>query len=148
MTLRQYKNASKGMKIFTIASTAVILAAVAGLLALSFRDPSVTVEDRQIRISGMYGQTIGFDEVKSITLIEKTMNELGPGRRINGVGGIGQTLRGCFNSDGLGTAALFVKSRTAPTIWIECEGRPDVYISYGDSQKTREVYEGLLSSVR
>ncbi|MDR0324961.1 MAG: hypothetical protein LBI19_02550 [Oscillospiraceae bacterium] len=143
MTRTYFKNASKRVKILAIVPAIIIVVAVVIMLILAMRGPSVTIENRQIRISGLYGQTIDFDEVKSVALLEKSMGEMDSGTRINGVGGFGQTLLGYFNSRSLGETVLFVQAKTSPTIWIECEGRRDVYISYGDSQKTRDLYETL-----
>jgi len=137
----------------------VIASVIIGIIALTFagvgvmiyngeRETVVNVLANKIEIKGMYGLDIDFSDVAGISLIEKSMSEIGTGRKTNGYDGFGQTLKGNFNSGELGKILLFVKSDQIPTIWIELEGKEDIYISFNNSEKTRELYNKLSESVR
>lgn len=45
----------------------------------------------------MYGFDIYFSEVADVSLIEKSMNEIGTGIRTNGYGGFGEHLKEILN---------------------------------------------------
>lgn len=123
--------------------TIVILAVCAILLFFGIKEPDIQLVDQQIQIHGMYGMKIDFADVKNLTLVEKSMREIGIGRRTNGFGGIGSTLKGNFESASLGKHKLFVNADASPTIFIERNSGVDLYISFHDSQKTRDLFAEL-----
>ena len=85
-----------------------ILTACAIMLFYGFKEPGVQLTDTQIQVKGMYGLEIDFTDIKDVTLIEKSMREIGIGTRTNGFGGMGSTLKGNFKSADLGKHMLFV----------------------------------------
>ena len=95
----------------------------------------------------MYGVNIDFSEITSISLIEKSMDDIGVGRRTNGYGGFGETLKGNFESDINGKTLLFVQAKTSPTIKIERMDKKDVYISLRNSTNTEQLYRELMSAI-
>jgi TRAP-type uncharacterized transport system substrate-binding protein len=95
----------------------------------------------------MYGFDIYFSEVVDVSLIEKSMNEIGTGIRTNGYGGFGGTLKGNFKSQTLGEIILFVQSKSSPTIKIERIGKKDVYISLSNSDSTIQLYRELIANI-
>ncbi|WP_195985656.1 hypothetical protein [Clostridium sp. D33t1_170424_F3] len=123
--------------------TIIILAVCAILLFFGIKEPDIQLADQQIQIQGMYGMKIDFADVKNLTLIEKSMREIGIGRRTNGFGGIGSTLKGNFESASLGKHKLFVNADSSPTLFIERNSDVDLYISFNDSQKTRDLFAAL-----
>lgn len=123
--------------------TIVILAVCAILLFFGMKEPDIQLADHQIQIKGMYGMNIDLADVKDLTLIEKSMREIGIGRRTNGFGGLGSTLKGNFESAGLGKHKLFVNADSSPTIHIERNSDVDLYISFNGSQKTRDLFSEL-----
>lgn len=125
--------------IFTI----VILAVCAVLLFFGFKEADIKLADNQIQITGMYGMKIDVADVEHITLLEKSMREIGIGKRTNGFGGLGSTLKGNFESAALGKHKLFVNADASPTILIERNSDVDLYISFHDSQKTRDLFSEL-----
>ncbi|MDX9916605.1 MAG: hypothetical protein RBT15_01160 [Gudongella sp.] len=62
----------------------------------------------------MYGQSIDFSEIAEVSLIDKSIRELGIGARTNGYGGFGGTLKGNFSSKTLGATLLFVQADSHP----------------------------------
>jgi len=122
-----------------------IKAAVVGLvlavtLVIGIREPNVDVRQETFRIQGLYGIEVAFSEVEAITLLEQSMAEIGSGRRTNGISIPGLSARGHFAA-----GRLFVAPQSAPTIRIELLDGTPIYISYRDSERTRDVYGELVS---
>jgi len=107
------------------------------------KEPVVSISDKYVHIDGMYGIDINFTDITDISLIDKSMKDIGTGRRINGYAGFGDTLKGYFISESSGRILLFVKSEAVPTIRIDRDNGEDVYISFRDGEKTRLLYQEL-----
>lgn len=133
----------KRMNLTTVLFTVAVLIGVSVLLVMGSANAKVSVNDNSVDIKGMYGVTVQFSDIEKIELIEKTMSEIGTGRRTNGYGGLGQSLKGHFKSDTNGEMLLFVQSRTAPTILIERTDGKDIYISFTDGEATRKLYDNI-----
>jgi len=146
------KPISKSLKIFLIATlgfSGFVLIAVGITIVMGIQDPAVTISDEGIQIHGIYGITVNIDEIISITLIEKSMNEIYDGSRVmrtNGFGGMGQTNKGHFSSAEFGLHRLFVQANTAPTIHIERQ-TVDIFISFRDSERTSKLYRDLAAAL-
>ena len=111
------------------------------------KDPVVNILDNSIQIKAQYGDNIYFSEITNITLIDKSMDNIGVGKRTDGYGGFGGTLKGNFESDINGKILLFVQSKTSPTIKIERIDKKDVYISLRNSTNTEQLYHKLISAI-
>lgn len=125
--------------IFTI----VLLVIVGIMMLYSEKEPEVNVTDQGIEIKSIYGLSVHFADLSDIILIEESMKEIGVGRRVNGYGGVGDTLKGNFKSEKLGNTLLFVRANSSPTIVIERVGSKNIYISFRDGETTRRLYETL-----
>jgi len=140
--------ASKISIISSIILTVVVGIVVGNLFFSGEQDISVSTMDNQIKIDAMYGVAIDYSDIKSISLIDKSMNEIEPkAHRDNGYGGFGDTLKGYFSSNDLGKFMLFVRANSSPTIRIQRYSDQDIYISQSDSEKTKELYEQLIEAV-
>ena len=111
------------------------------------KEPVVNILDNSIQIKAQYGDNIYFSEITNITLIDKSMDNIGVGKRTDGYGGFGGTLKGNFESDINGKTLLFVQSKTSPTIKIERIDKKDVYISLRNSTNTEQLYHKLISAI-
>lgn len=149
--MRIMSSKKKTSKIGTAAAiiiTVVVLIIVSVMISGGEKDPVVSTADNQIKIDAQYGIDIDYSDVESISLIEKSLNEIEPkAHRYNGYGGFGDTLKGYFDSDALGNFILFVKANSAPTILIERKANDNVYISLSDGEETRELYQTLIEAV-
>ena len=134
-------------KIVTVIVVLIFLGTIP-LIFLGLREPTVNVTQSTVQIRGLYGVTFDISEISDLTLIDMTMRGIGPGRRTNGLSGIGDTLRGHFSSNELGTILLFVRSNSSPTIHIERDGARDIFISFSDNAETRRVYNELRAALR
>jgi len=145
------KQNKKEVRIIGIVVALVILAMVAFFMISVFsgvEEPVVTVTGGTITIDCKYGVSFPVSEVTGVTLIDKSMEEIGVGNRNNGYGGVGTTLLGHFDSEALGNYLLYVESDAAPVIWIDRAGdAEDVYLSFRDSAKTQAVYAELAAVV-
>ena len=132
------------MIIATSVFTILVIVIVGFLILYSAKEPVVNVTDQGIQIKSIYGISVNFTDLSDITLIEKSMKNIGVGNRTNGFGGMGDTLKGNFTSEKLGKTLLFVHANSSPTIRIEREGSRDIYISFRDSEATRALYEEMV----
>jgi len=103
----------------------------------SVQEPTVTIENGELSISGLYGRTLNLSEISDISLLDESMREIGAGRRGNGFGGI-NIWKGHFAA-----GLLFVQANSSPTLLIEGEDGPDIYISFRDSEDTMKLFEQL-----
>jgi len=117
---------------------------VGTLMLLGFNEPNVTVSESNVRISGIYGLTVDFVEISSVTLIEQSMREIGAGSRTNGFSGVGDVLKGNFRSHTHGETLLFIRATSSPTIHIERPDARDIFISFADSDETLSLYYELI----
>lgn len=151
VTYKTDESTSKTPKAVIMAITSIsviIFIAIAALFFYGEKDPSVSILDDHIQIKAMYGLNIDFSEVTNISLIEKSMSDIGIGIRTNGYGGIGGTLKGNFKSDTLGETLLFVQTKSSPTIKIERTNKKDVYISLYNSESTEQLYRELIENIQ
>jgi len=110
------------------------------------RDPIVNLHGDAITINASYGRDISFTQISEITLIEKSMSEIGIGIRTNGYGGFGQALKGYFNSTEHGQQVLYVYSGSSPTIKITQTAGFPIFISYRDPADTTATYRELSAA--
>lgn len=132
----------------TIAITVLVAIGVGVMFYYGEKEPMVNILDNSVQIKAMYGTDINFANITDIYLIDKSMQDLGTGRRTNGYGGFGETLKGHFNSEDVGKVLLFVQSKMSPTIWITRDGGKDIYISLRDGARTKLLYQELITAVR
>jgi len=147
----EFKPISKGYRTLLVVVavfSGFVLIGVAVLMVVGMSEPDVTVRDERIKISGMYGLSVSFSQIYSVTLVEGTMTDIYGGEhviRTNGFGGAGQSNKGHFTSAALGAHMLFVQAETSPTIHIERLGN-DIFISFRDSERTRQLYSEIAAA--
>ncbi|RBP60348.1 hypothetical protein DES36_1164 [Alkalibaculum bacchi] len=150
VTYKTDDSTTKTPKLVIIAITSIstiILIAVGALFFYGEKDPDAIILDNHIQIKAMYGLNIDFSEIVDISLIEKSMSDIGFGIRTNGYGGIGEALKGNFKSDTIGETLLFVQSKSSPTIKIDRTNKKDVYISLRNSESTEQLYRELIENI-
>jgi len=141
------KSTAKQTIIAAVVISVIMLITVGIMSYQGSKDPIINILDNEAQIEAMYGTSIDFAEIIEISLIEKSINELGVGKRTNGYGGVGGTLKGNFSSDTLGETLLFVQSKSSPTLRIERADGKDIYISFHNAETTEALYHELLASV-
>ncbi len=132
------KKGSKAIVSLSVIFTPVILIGVAVVLILSAKPATYTIENSVLNISGMYGQKIQLDDIKSIELRE-TLPEII--MRTNG-SALGTKLKGNFKLSEIGKAKLFLDKSKPPFIYVET-GTGIIIFNTNDSSQTKEFYEEL-----
>jgi multisubunit Na+/H+ antiporter MnhC subunit len=131
-----------------LAMTLVFVCIILGIVALAYygeKDPIVNVLENSVQIKGLHGLSINFTEITDITLIEKSMNNIGVRKRTFGYGA--GALKGHFISSTDEQILLFVRPRTSPTIHIKRDNAQDVYISFRSDESTRNLYRELATAI-
>ena len=138
--LRMAAKGNKWSNVIIIAVSAMTVVIVAWVFIAGEIEPTVTVREDSLHISGMYGTTVPFVRISEIELVEDSMVNIGAGRRRNGYGGFGTTLKGQFDA-----GLIFVDSHQSPTLRIErtSGSRPNIYISFRNPDATRALYHEL-----
>ena len=129
----------------TVSIIAVILLGFGLLFYFGEQEPVVDITSTGIDIRAMYGTSISFSEITDIILIETSIRDIGINGRMNGYGGFGTTLKGYFNIRGAGNSLLFVKPASSPTIHITGKNVSDIFISFADGEKTRDLYSSIVA---
>lgn len=140
-------NSSKVKVSITIGITVIVVICLGFMIYYGEKEPMISISDKYIQIEAMYGININFADITDISLIDTSMKDIGTGRRTNGYAGFGETLKGHFDSESVGKTLLFVKSETSPTIRIVRDGGEDVYISLRDGEKTKLLYQELITAI-
>jgi len=134
-----------GLFIFALLSVQ-LLVGIGIMIYQGERDPRVSVYNEGIRISALYGTEVLFTNVSEITLVPESMAEIGIGSRTNGYATTGLALKGTFQSLETGQQLLFVYSSSSPTIQISMTRGIDIFISFRDSETTRDVYQSIAAA--
>lgn len=143
------QNRSSKTKVFvTIGIVSITLIGVSLMLYYGEKEPGINILDKEIEVVGMYGVTVPFTDVIDISIINKSMKEISTGRRTNGFGGFGGTLKGHFNSESIGKTLLFVNSDTPITIRIVRDGDKDIYVSLVNEERTKQLYQELVAAIQ
>ena len=147
-TNKRINRVSKTPKGVFISITSIVLIILIGfgwLFSYGEKDPEVSILEDQIQINSIYGLSISISEISEILLIDKSVNELDIGTRVNGYDGFGDALKGNFKSKTLGETLLFVQVNSSPIIKIARINNKDVYISLSKSDSTLKLYQDLIS---
>ena len=129
------------MEPYVIAGIALVFAFCAVLVTIGEREPQVIFYAKGFFIKCMFGRRVAFSEIADVHLLDERMRDIGTGMRTGGYGG--RALKGHFTR-----GLLFVRPAQSPTILIERHNAKDIYISFADSARTRELYEQLLQNLR
>lgn len=133
-------------KIISITITILIVCVVFGVLIYGIQEPKTVISDSNIKIKSMYGLTVDFKDIAEINLIDSTIDDITNSlKRTNGIGNIGNSLKGHFTTDNIGDIMLFIYSGSSPIICIKRINSNDIYINFKDSEKTANLYEELLN---
>ena len=131
-----------------------IIAAVAGSLILigavifvvllfgaTKQETEAVIDDQTLQITGQYGTSYLLSEIDDIHLSD-TIPEIG--RKVNGAG-LGDTKKGDFEVDGLGTCRLFIHSANGPYLLFNTNSGY-VIMNFEDTQKTEALFAELYDN--
>lgn len=124
----------------TIAIAVVVLAvcAIIPLLIVGNQEPEITVTDRQMQISGIYGNDYNLSDIESVTLQDECPVTT---FKSNGFA-MGKIKKGHFNVQNDGNCLLFL-SGTGKCIRIKTKSEV-IYINFADETVTMDLYGKLV----
>ena len=128
-----------GLSVFSAFATVFV---VLVLLVYGEMEPTVTITDNGIRISGAYGVKMDFAEITNISLMEDAIHSIGLTRRTSGHA-TSSTLKGHFESSRYGGVLLFTRPSSSPTIHIQWESKEDVFLNFKNPDATRKLYHDM-----
>jgi len=133
----------------------VITAIIISLGVITYdgeKEPVVSIVNNHVQIACRHGLDVDLHDIARISLIEKSMKDIGFGISVGGYGVFGRALKGNFESrQSQGDSfLLFVQSGSSPTILIERGGfhQKDIYISFRDGKKTEMLYNEIKAAVK
>lgn len=133
------KGASKKAKI-PLTITIVTLIGVSILLYFSLQPTNITLTDNTLKINGMYGETVAFESIEQVTLLNQ-LPEIS--MRTNG-SAIGSRLKGHFKFKDGKKAKLFVDSSMPPFIsFVSNDLR--IIFNLDTKEETENLFEQLQS---
>lgn len=105
------------------------------LMLIGNRDPGITLSQSGLKISGMYGLTINYSDIKQLdTLAALPRIQM----RTNGYA-FGKSLKGNFRLQNNENAKLFITTRVPPYILIRTDDL-NVYLNFKESKKTVDLF--------
>ena len=134
-------NQNKLVSILGICFTIVVMVIVFGSMELTKRtEPAITVDSQNLTVKGMFGIEQPLSGIKEISLKEEAPVVI---KKTNG-SAISDICRGSFDIAELGVGKLFVHLNQKPFIYIITD-ESYVIINFKDSNKTKELYDKLMS---
>jgi len=116
----------------------VIMAAVAVLMVVFSLPAKVTVLGEGVKIHGMYGELVRWDNIDSVRIIDELPTIQ---RRTNG-SAIGSKLKGHFMTKEMGSVKLFVDTSKRPYILLETEGRKIIF-NFDTPDETMKIFNEI-----
>jgi hypothetical protein len=111
------------------------------LILTGNRDPGITLSKSGLKISGMYGLTINYSDIKQLdTLSSLPRIQM----RTNGYAS-GKSLKGNFRLQNKENAKLFITKRVPPYILIRTD-ELNLYLNFKESKKTVDLFKTLTTA--
>jgi hypothetical protein len=119
--------------------TGITLISVIGLIYYGTISPKITLSERSIKISGIYGQNINIADIKNVELVNNIPEII---LKTNGFN-FGETLKGNFKLKDYGNCKLFLKSKDGPFLMIIDNKGERILINYENRTDTEQQFEEL-----
>lgn len=117
----------------------IISIGISILLFKSSQQAEYNIRDGQLDISGMYGQEIKIDNIKSLKMLDSIPEII---FKTNG-SALGNKYKGYFNLKGISNATLYIDTSKPPFIYIEKDSGAIVILNCKDAEETRKLFEQL-----
>jgi len=113
------------------------------LILLGLKPPSIEMNKDGLKISGLYGKLYEWDKIEAVELLNQ-MPKLGA--RTNGMD-LGTTKRGHFNIDDYGSSTLYINITHNAFVTFRYINK-QIFISFDDGQKVKDVYESIIGHLQ
>jgi hypothetical protein len=135
------KNGTTSKNILTLILLAVIFAGV----WIAVNTSKINAGADMLRISGIYGVNLSYDNIEEITLKESLPSRF---YRVNGVDWVGGVHLGNFKADNMPKIKAFVKSGKSPFIYIKTKDDLYLIINTRDKAETENLFKEISSKVK
>jgi len=105
-------------------------------------DNTITLQNKTLKISGLYGETISFSDIQSIELVE---HKPSLSRRTNGYS-LGFRKKGYFKTTQGEKIKLFINSKSSPVVLIQKKNGQKIYYSSG-SDSNIKIHERIIKTL-
>jgi hypothetical protein len=126
--------------------TAVIFIATFAIIAVgitySSLEATVTIDGGQVKVGGLYGESIPIADIEHVELIEHLPTIT---LRTNGYS-LANVNKGYFRTDTKETVKLFIHSEESLYIRITRKSGKQIYFNSRESEKTKEIYNKLIDA--
>lgn len=144
--VQKFEVPKKRKKMYWISSVIAIvtIGIVGGLTIAGFTDNEITVNQKGLEISGMYGIEWPIEEIQSVELLDALPKVI---TKSNGFAA-GNQLKGRFRlEDPYGSGLLFVKGQTGPFLYVATDS-DFLILNRDDTQDVHRLYESLLKNLK
>ena len=129
----------------------ILIAIVIGTITLAtIWNFNVNISEDQFRVTGIFGQTVKFEEVEDITLLEESIQDIGivTSERYLGTSGTRGFNVLALHRGNFMRRYIYAQVNQASTIQITRISGDPIYLNLGSSNRTRELYQNLLEAWR
>lgn len=123
--------------------TVVVLAAVGALLLFGWFGTNVTAEEQQLKITGLHGRKIAYEDMESIELIDKLPTITA---RTGGYSLGGKKL-GNFTTTEYGAVKLYLQNGEKPFIFITGTDGKMYFLNTSDPDDTNALYDDIIDNI-
>ena len=135
------KEKRKKLKMPLIIFFVLLMIGIPLFIIISSREHSIFFEDDNIKITGLYGETIPVKDIKNVELIKDIPAiQL----RTNGLA-LGAVRKGYFSMKDLGTVKLFLSSSSQPYVKFQTVSNQYIIFNFENADKTIDVYNEIKS---
>ena len=136
VNIKPVNNKLKKSNMIIIILSILFTLSIITFLCISSKEPSISFENNNIKISGLYGETIPVETIREISLTENLPTII---YRSNGLS-LGEINKGYFKTKESGSVKLFLQKSKGPFIHITNNKGKHYYINFKDSSKTNDSY--------
>ena len=134
-TLRTSQKAGR----LTLILYIICLLIIGGFTIYSISDTQVKIDQNELSISGLYGETINREDIESVTW-QDSVPELGI--RTNGFS-LGNTKKGYFRYDGTNAKVFIETDSKQPSIILRLKNNKIIILSLKNRTKMLELYNSI-----
>lgn len=121
----------------------IIIALIIITISLALKPAKVIINENHIKISGIYGAEIRYEDIHDLQLAEQLPRIIS---RTNGIDLFGLSRRGIYQLEDLGRTRLISFSQGGPFILINT-GNEWIVINYDKPGETEDLYTRLVKAL-
>lgn len=143
INIKPVNNKLKKSNMIIISISILFILSIIVFLCLSSKEPSIIVEKNNVKISGLYGESIPIENITNISITENIPTII---FRSNGLG-LGEIKKGYFETKEGYSIKLFLQKSKGPFIKIINNKGLYYFINFKDSNKTDSSYKIIKNAL-